>query len=57
MKCCFCGKSISTGGENSILPIKFNDDKRHVCCHDCNLKIIIPTRLNIREILSHYKLK
>ena len=42
MKCCFCNKKIEGHGNNPApAGMKANDR----CCNDCNMKIVIPTRI------------
>ncbi|MBO5309683.1 MAG: hypothetical protein J6A98_00575 [Clostridia bacterium] len=42
-KCCFCGRIIYGYG-NDTRPIAVADNPIAVCCDDCNLKIVVPTR-------------
>lgn len=56
MKCCFCNKTIDKYNLNEINPIKTTSENAK-CCNDCNTKIVIPTRLNMLNILKlHEKL-
>lgn len=54
-KCCFCGIEInSVMGCNDPRPIVIADEKIPVCCDDCNVKIVIPTRVFfIKELMKN----
>lgn len=40
IKCCICNKDIKGHGNN---PRPYKDEG--VCCNECNLKYVIPTRI------------
>ena len=40
--CCICGKEFKGWGNNPY-PVKMEG----VCCDECNLKAVIPARLNV----------
>ena len=46
--CEFCLAPCESGG-NSFEPIETFGWKENRCCDDCNLNIVIPTRLEIRK--------
>lgn len=41
--CCICGKEIKGYGNNAA------SVKSSICCDECNIKVVIPARLGIRE--------
>lgn len=58
--CCFCYREIDKYHSNDITPIKVVDDRgisidKAKCCEYCNKYIVIPTRINIMNIIESYK--
>lgn len=47
-KCCFCGCDCDyrTNG-NDPRPIKVLYTQQPICCDECNMRIVIPTRLDV----------
>ena len=46
-KCCFCGEVFEGYGNN---PWPMADDTKHRCCNVCNMRIVVPARIEfIRE--------
>ena len=44
-KCCLCGKEVEGYGNNpSPIETQNEDDE---CCDECNLAIVIPTRMEL----------
>ena len=41
-KCCLCGKDILQPYGNNPEPVKHEG----LCCDECNIKIVVPARLN-----------
>ena len=48
-KCCFCGKEIDRFSTNDARPIKVAGLDFAGCCDECNVRIVIPTRISLRE--------
>jgi hypothetical protein len=42
--CCFCKKNIMDYGNN---PAPLMDGELYSCCDDCNVKLVIPSRILI----------
>ena len=55
-KCCFCGKPYRMYGNSTwgcwspIEEIQYVGEKKR-CCDECNLKIVVPTRLERHKIM------
>lgn len=54
MKCCFCGRIITLRTSNNVDPIKIKGENNR-CCYDCNINIVIPTRINMLNIVNMSK--
>ena len=51
-KCCLCGKEVEGYG-NDPSPIETQNENDE-CCDECNLAIVVPTRMNL--LISKIKL-
>ena len=55
MKCCFCKKEIEVSKSHDIRPIVVNNgDSNPRCCLDCNMKIVLPSRISLWDKEEKY---
>jgi hypothetical protein len=50
--CCFCKKNTVNYGNN---PAPLMDGELYSCCDDCNVKLVIPSRIlifNLRKLFN-----
>ena len=51
MKCCLCGKEISSTYGNNPWPLCYRDDNASRCCNTCNEDLVIKARISSLNVV------